>query len=978
MKKTRIFSSITLATLLLLLLLATPVFAEETSDNTNQETQTEDSGDLIEQAEQTETEDGELETDNSEEEDILEASETTEVYLTIRHQNNVVFSDDVLISAETNFNYQNNGVDINTTTNKISVLSTLITADQASDEFNISNLAYYESFSSFLLNCINLTTISTNACYNWQYVVDGVYPFVGIDQLILTGGENIYIYFGQQYEINTEGTDFVTSETITTTLSEYDYENNSFLPVVDTEIIATEPILPDYSNYPPTTYSIQTTDSFGQVNFSFSQIGNYYLTLPNSYFPGVTINVSEPNPPATRLTIRFEDTILHDASHELPTSTTFNYHNNGELDELSTTTPANTVLTLLVQADQADNNFAITDLSYYESFNSFLLNCINSADENRCFEWQYVVNGSYPAVGIDQSTVYSEDHVYLYFGNRYRISNNASEYQPGQTIITTLEEYDFSNGNFTPLKTGTLGLLTSSSLVINTTTVNEFGQLEFTAPNPPDIYHIGLENGSEPWLYYWPTSSFTVSITNTGENNQNNGNSQGGGGSNNSQPDAHKELDTEKAFEYLVNNQNEDGSFGSASLYSDWVAVAFGVNSNNESRKNKLKNYLLTDPAAGSSITDYERRAMALMSLGINPYNGVATNYIKNITDSFDGNQIGDIELFNDDIFALVVLLKAGYSATDEIITKTTSFILKAQSGNGSWGSVDLTAAAIQALTPISNINGVQNSINLAKTYLQNKQQTDGGFENIDSTSWAMQAIATLGEQEDGWQKNNHTPGDYLDSQQQTDGGVRLLTEAKNNRIWSTAYAINAQAGLPWYNILNSFSIPNTNELEQNQTNQANNNAVGGYFINEENETNNPTNTNTEEILIESNPATENIIEEKLPTPTENIIPETTNTILPTTNPKLATTLQIITSPGQIKSNNKATINEVDSTADATTNEIEKKEPTPNNKTIISPSPEPTPVDPIKNSAKKVFQTATTLATTLGAYLAWRLAQTLV
>ena len=63
------------------------------------------------------------------------------------------------------------------------------------------------------------------------------------------------------------------------------------------------------------------------------------------------------------------------------------------------------------------------------------------------------------------------------------------------------------------------------------------------------------------------------------------------------------------------------------------------------------------------SVTDYERHAMALMTLGINPYNGTSVNYIQKIVDSFDGNQIGDPSLINDDVFAIFPLVKSGYSS---------------------------------------------------------------------------------------------------------------------------------------------------------------------------------------------------------------------------------------------------------------------------------------------------------------------------
>jgi hypothetical protein len=68
---------------------------------------------------------------------------------------------------------------------------------------------------------------------------------------------------------------------------------------------------------------------------------------------------------------------------------------------------------------------------------------------------------------------------------------------------------------------------------------------------------------------------------------------------------------------------------------------------------------------------------MAIMSLNINPYQGTETNYIEKIIDSFDGNQFGDSSLYNDDVFALLVLLKAGYKYNDEIIKNVVRLLGK-------------------------------------------------------------------------------------------------------------------------------------------------------------------------------------------------------------------------------------------------------------------------------------------------------------
>src|SRR3990167_7320972 len=63
-----------------------------------------------------------------------------------------------------------------------------------------------------------------------------------------------------------------------------------------------------------------------------------------------------------------------------------------------------------------------------------------------------------------------------------------------------------------------------------------------------------------------------------------------------------------------------------------------------------------------------------------------------------------------------VELIKTGYGAGDESIASTVAFILSKQSPDGSWDGVDLTAAAIQALTSLRSIPGVAAAIERAQT----------------------------------------------------------------------------------------------------------------------------------------------------------------------------------------------------------------------------------------------------------------------
>ncbi len=276
----------------------------------------------------------------------------------------------------------------------------------------------------------------------------------------------------------------------------------------------------------------------------------------------------------------------------------------------------------------------------------------------------------------------------------------------------------------------------------------------------------------------------------------------GGGGGDSTQTS----ISITKALEFLSSKQNANGSFGDQ-LFTDWVAIALSqAGSQAQDMKSKIYNYLKNTPFQSSILTDNERHAMALMSLGINPYSGTSVNYISKIVSSYDGTQFGDASFFNDDIFALIVLANAGYTSNDEMIKKDIEYVISRQSSDGSWGSVDMTGAGIQALRNFMNIGSVPQAVSKGENYLISSQNTDGGFGNSFSTSWALQALSL----NSSFSAQIAKADKYLASLQQTDGGIDIISTPVESRIWATAYAIPSTLHLSWNNILQSFSKPTT------------------------------------------------------------------------------------------------------------------------------------------------------------------------
>lgn len=287
-------------------------------------------------------------------------------------------------------------------------------------------------------------------------------------------------------------------------------------------------------------------------------------------------------------------------------------------------------------------------------------------------------------------------------------------------------------------------------------------------------------------------------------------NNGGSGGGNTTDNDA---FDVGAAVAFLLAQQQGDGSFG-ADLYTDWAAIGLAAYG---SANNALGSYIKNDTDPGTLFQDTIRRAMALMALGVNPYTGTDRNYIADIVNKFDGTQFGDNDIYNDDVFAILVLRKAGYSEDAEMIKKSVAFILSKQQSNGGFLSVDVTAATIQALALVHDLPGVDEALADARAYLHTAQQSNGGFANSFATSWVLQAMSALDDDVSDWKKNEQSPLDFLATKQEADGGVESMTDALTNRVWATAYAIPGALAKEWASILESFDAPDTEEETSNQ-----------------------------------------------------------------------------------------------------------------------------------------------------------------
>ncbi len=522
--------------------------------------------------------------------------------------------------------------------------------------------------------------------------------------------------------------------------------------------------------------------------------------------------------PTETIIVRNGDTVIWQGEVPLPDDGTETISDvNGNPHTVST----RSVLALVKDAETTSGAFTLSNLTYYDSFGAFYFKCITpTGGTELCDNWQYAVGGTTPWTSIDQTILTGGETIGIYFGNNHQVSFGTTTISAGGTLTATAEKYNYIDNTWSPLTGVSVGITTPNEsdpwnpIVISTNPVDSNGSAVITIENP-GVYNAGIVED-----YYFPSYVVTVNAVSGG----------GGGGGTTSTT-----FSVPNAIAYLKSVQSSDGSFGGSDLYTDWVAVTYGAGSVFDNSRNSLLSYLASHNTLYSLVTDNERRAMALLALGQNPYSYNGVNYIEAITQSFDGTQIGDVHLINDDVFGLIVLSKAGYTTSDVEISKTIEYIVKAQLVNGSWdGSVDMTAASIQALSLFPGAPGVSESVTKAGMYLQNNQSGDGGWVNVSSSSWATQAMNTLNVL---WTNNGKTPVHYFGGIQASDGAASLNSESLQNRIWATSYAIPAVLGKSWDAILIGVARPSV--------------STGGNNTNGESGTTNQTDTLVETKKIE-------------------------------------------------------------------------------------------------------------------------------
>ncbi|MBI2633853.1 MAG: DUF4430 domain-containing protein [Parcubacteria group bacterium] len=217
---------------------------------------------------------------------------------------------------------------------------------------------------------------------------------------------------------------------------------------------------------------------------------------------------------------------------------------------------------------------------------------------------------------------------------------------------------------------------------------------------------------------------------------------------------------------------------------------------------------------SGDTAISLEAPILAITAAGKDPRSFPSENLIAKLKKFYDGTQIGDSALLNDDVFGILALASAGEAAADPVLAGAKDFLLEHQNTDGGWSyakggpsDTNSTAAAVMALLFVG-LPKDHEVITRAIAYLKNAQNNDGGFpynpesqwgnaSDASSDTWVIAMLNKLGEDPRMWIKSGNNPVAHLESLQTPAGYYAYQPGSSEDSFSSvtTAYAIIALSG---------------------------------------------------------------------------------------------------------------------------------------------------------------------------------------
>ncbi|MDO8564636.1 MAG: DUF4430 domain-containing protein [bacterium] len=216
----------------------------------------------------------------------------------------------------------------------------------------------------------------------------------------------------------------------------------------------------------------------------------------------------------------------------------------------------------------------------------------------------------------------------------------------------------------------------------------------------------------------------------------------------------------------------------------------------------------------GEKAIDLEAPILALTAAGKDPRTFGAEHLVAKLRNFYDGTELGEAGILNDDIFGLLALVASGESSDDSVLSGIRSFILSKQNADGGFSfaiggtsDTNTTAAAIMALRA-AGVASADTAIANAIAYLQGAQNEDGGFpydpksawgtgSDASSDAWVIMALRSAGRDAGTWQKSAGTPVSHLETLKQEGGWYLYQAGGAEDSFTpvTTSYALLALSG---------------------------------------------------------------------------------------------------------------------------------------------------------------------------------------
>lgn len=277
--------------------------------------------------------------------------------------------------------------------------------------------------------------------------------------------------------------------------------------------------------------------------------------------------------------------------------------------------------------------------------------------------------------------------------------------------------------------------------------------------------------------------------------------------------------------EYLSSQQQADGSVAGFGGETEWAAVAVAASGADPAETKADSGESLVDaieaavPAPTSPATEFERKIIALAAADKDPSDVSGTNYTQTLADAYDGTQIGDPTLLNDDSFGIIAAAATGDDLLVPVAAGALDYLLSHQQPDGgfSWttNTCDLfcgtdsndTAAAIVAMHAAETLEiehpDLESGRTAATGFLLGTQQPDGGFgydalspSDGSSTAWGLIALNTLGSL---YATQADAARNWLLINQNDDGGFGYGPKGTTGSdTYTTSHALIALLGTNW------------------------------------------------------------------------------------------------------------------------------------------------------------------------------------